>query len=111
MVSPSQERSVKETLVAFLPSVLPTLMVLVGILLNRNDVSRLDARITALEVSLRGEMSTLRNEMASLRSELRGEIAGIRAEMVSLRSQFHNDVLMLHGNDKGKGHQNHPAGR
>jgi hypothetical protein len=61
---------------------IPTLMVLVGILLNRNDANRLDSRITALETSLRGEMTS------------------IRSEMVTLRSQFHNDVLMLLGSDK-----------
>jgi hypothetical protein len=54
---------------------IPTLMVLVGILLNRNDANRIDARVTALEVSLRSEMQ-------------------------SLRSQFHNDVLMLLQHDK-----------
>jgi len=78
---------------------LPSLMVLVGILLNQNGLSRLesrmgglegrlDARITALEVSLR-------SEMAALGSSLRGEIATLRAEMVSLRASFHTDVVML----------------
>jgi hypothetical protein len=61
---------------------LPTLMVLIGILLNRNDANRLDARITALEASLRAEMGS------------------IHAEMVSLRNQFHSDILMLLGHDK-----------
>lgn len=65
---------------------LPTITVLVGILLNRNDANRLDSRITALEISLRGEIS-------SLQSSLRGEIA-------AARQQFHSDVLMLLGSDK-----------
>lgn len=65
---------------------LPTLMVLVGILLNRNDVNRLDARITALDSSLRADISKLENSL--------------RNEMIALRTQFHNDVLMLMGSDK-----------
>jgi hypothetical protein len=65
---------------------LPTLMVLVGILLNRNDANRLDARMTALEASLRAEMMALESS--------------VRAEMAALRAQFHNDVLMLLGSDK-----------
>ena len=89
---------------------LPSLMVLVGILLNQNGLNRLetrmgglegwlDARITALEVSLRSEMaaleSSLRGEMAALGSSLRGEMAAMRADMNSLRASFHADVVML----------------
>jgi hypothetical protein len=60
----------KEALVALAGSALPTLMVLIGILLNRNDINRLDGRITALEGSLRGEMN-------------------------AMRDRFHNDMMML----------------
>ncbi len=62
--------------------VLPTVTVLVGILLNRNDTTWLDARISALEVSLRGDMAAFRGELAAT------------------RAQFHSDVLMLLGSDK-----------
>ena len=54
---------------------LPTITVLVEILLNRSETSRIDARISALEMGLRGEMAML-------------------------RSQFHSDVLMLLSSDK-----------
>ncbi len=63
---------------------LPTLTVLVGIFLNQNGLNRLDARMTNLAASLRGEMSGLR-----------GEMNGVRADMVSLRNSFHSDVVML----------------
>lgn len=54
---------------------LPSLMVLVGILINRNDATRLDARLTSME-------------------------SGLRSEISASRTQFHNDVLMLLGSDK-----------
>lgn len=54
---------------------LPTITVLVGILINRNDATRLDTRISNLEISLRGEIA-------------------------AARQQFHSDVLMLLGSDK-----------
>ncbi len=62
----------KEAIAALAASALPTLMVLVGILLNRNDINRLDGRISALEVSLRGEIA-------------------------AFRSQVHDDLKMVHG--------------
>ncbi len=78
---------------------LPTLTVLVGILLNQNGLNRLDARINALETSLRGEMKDLRGEMKALETGLRGEMkaleTGLRGEMAALRTSFHSDVVML----------------
>jgi hypothetical protein len=79
-----------EPLVALASSAAPTLMVLVGILLNRNDINRLDGRITALEGSLSGEMS-------ALATSLRGEMAAIRSEMVAIRTQAHSDTMVLMG--------------
>lgn len=52
-------------------------MVLVGILLNRNDINRLDGRITSLE------------------SALHGEITFLRGELKSMRDRFHSDMMML----------------
>jgi hypothetical protein len=74
----------KEAIAAPAASILPTFMVLIGILLNRNDINRLDARITALEASLRSEINGLR-----------GEFNGLRAEFNSLRAQMHSDMMML----------------
>jgi hypothetical protein len=62
---------------------IPTLAVLVGILLNRNDANRLDARITALGTELR-------QEIAALRIDLRQEIAAVR-------QQSHEDIMVLVG--------------
>ena len=78
-----------------LPIALPSLMVLVGILLNQNGLTRLDSRITTLEGSLRGEINRLRGEIKAVEVSLRAEMATLRAEIVSLRAAFHSDVLML----------------
>ncbi len=91
----------QEALTVLAGSALPTLMVLVGILLNRNDINRLDTQMHGLrgEMStLRGEMNALRGEMNSLRGEmnsLRGEFNGLRGEFNGLRSQMHSDMMML----------------
>ena len=42
---------------------LPTLTILVGILLNRNDACRLDARISALENRLDGRITGLESRL------------------------------------------------
>jgi archaellum component FlaC len=84
----------QEALTVLAGSALPTLMVLVGILLNRNDINRLDTQMNGL----RGEMNGLRGEMNSLRGEfnnLRGEFNNLRGEFNSLRSQMHSDMMML----------------
>ena len=67
-------------------AMLPTLSVLVGIPINRNDTTRLDTRISDLEVSLGGEISGLE--------------ASLRGEMAAMRAQSHSDVLMHMGSDK-----------
>lgn len=41
---------------------IPTLAVLIGILLNRNDANRLDARITSVEQNLRNEIAAARKQ-------------------------------------------------
>lgn len=75
---------------------LPTVTVLVGILLNRSDSARLDARITtevaALRSTLTGEVaalrSTLTGEVATLRSTLSGEVNSLRANIREIRADL-----------------------
>ena len=67
---------------------LPTLSVLVGILLNRNDVSRLDGRITSLENRMASEIGSVRGEINAVRGEInsvRGEIGKLRDEVRAIR--------------------------
>ncbi len=53
---------------------LPTLSVLIGILINRSDAARLDARITT--------------EVAALRSTLTGEVNSLRADIREIRADL-----------------------
>ena len=57
-------------LAATIPSVLPTLMVLVGILLNKNDINH-----------VRTSISELRGEMNGMRSEIHADINGLRSDI------------------------------
>lgn len=82
----SDNRMNKDLIVTALTISLPSLMVLVGILVNRNDANRLDARIT--------------NEISRLESSIRSDMAAMRGEMSAMRNQFHSDVLMLVSSDK-----------
>lgn len=62
---------------------IPTLAVLVGILLNRNDANRLDGRITQQGAELRADMTRLGAEL--------------RAEIAATRKQSHDDIMLLVG--------------
>jgi len=63
----------KEVLTITIPSVLPTLTVLFGILSNKNDINH------------------VRTEIGSLR----GAIASVCNEMAGMRKDFHADIMML----------------
>jgi hypothetical protein len=56
---------------------IPTLVIILGILLNRSDVRE-----------LRTEM---RAEIRGLRGEMTSEISGLRSEIANLRSEFHHE--------------------
>jgi hypothetical protein len=68
---------------ALLTIFLPTLMVLVGILINRGDAARIDGRISSLENRLDGRIS-------GLESRLEGKIT-------ALESRLHGDMLQVIG--------------
>ncbi len=55
----------------YLAFIIPTLLMLVGVIMNRSDNS-------------------------ALRSEIRSEMAAMRQDMVALRNQVHQDMVMLH---------------
>jgi hypothetical protein len=73
-----------EVWLAVIPATIPTLAVLVGILLNQNGLSRLEARMTAMENRLDRRIDTL------------------ATEIVALRKQLHDDIVMLIGRDTDK---------
>ena len=62
----------------YLAFIIPTLLMLLGVIMNRSD------------------NAALRTEMAALASSLRSEVAALRQDMVALRNQVHQDMVMLH---------------
>ena len=73
--------------------IIPTVLVLIGILMNRSDNQ-------ALRNELRTETQTLSNAMRAenqtLRTEMRADNHALRAEMIALRNQVHKDMVGLH---------------
>jgi hypothetical protein len=69
---------------------LPTLSVLVGILLNRSDTNRLDARITteiaAVKAAVSAEIGSLRSIAMSDTNSLRADIRDIRSDLALIRN-------------------------
>jgi len=72
--------ALKSSLPVLLAVGVPSLMVLVGILLNQNTVN-------GIRVDLR---------------DMKLEINGLRGEIVSLRNSVHNDIIMLIQRDGDK---------
>ena len=60
---------------------IPTLMVLVGILLNRNDSNRIDNRISQMESRLDDRISSLENK--------------IDGWITALETRFHADMMLV----------------
>ncbi len=67
----------------------PTLAILFGILLNRQDALSIRAELKAVEQGLRSEIGTLRRDVYA-------ELGSLRAEMVLLRNSIHADMVGLH---------------
>ena len=64
-----------------IPGILPCLMVLIGILLNKNDSNRLGS-----------EIRDVRSEVASLRTSTETGLRVVRGEISSLRASTHSDL-------------------
>lgn len=64
-------------------AILPTLAVLTGILLNRKDYSKLDARLSA--------------ELGKLDARISGIESRLDARMTALENRFHSDMLLVIG--------------
>jgi len=84
---------------------IPTLMVLVGILLNRTDSSRIDGRISSLENRLDGRMSGIESKLESkigaLESKLEAKIGSLESRLEgrigALESRLHADIMVVIG--------------
>jgi len=67
----------KAVLTITIPSVLPTLMVLFGILSNKNDIN-----------PVRTEIASTRNEISSMRTQFDTRLA-------AMSDKFHSDIMTL----------------
>jgi len=84
---------------------IPTLMVMVGILLNRNDSSRIEGRISALENRLDGRITglegRLEGKITMLESKIEGRISMMESKVDSriggLESRLHTDIMQVIG--------------
>ena len=65
----------------------PTLMVLVGILLNRGDSSRLDARISSLENRLDGRITGLESRLHADMMQVIGKLGKLEVRFARLETE------------------------
>ena len=79
--------ALKQSLPILLAVGIPSLMVLVGTLLNQNALNGLRMEFRDMKVDLR---------------DLKLEVNGLRGEMVGLRDSVHNDIIMLVQRDGDK---------
>ncbi len=63
---------------------IPTLMVLVGILLNRNDSSRLDGRILQMEGRIDGRLNTLEARLNGIEGRLHSDMILVIGKLTEL---------------------------
>ena len=63
---------------------LPTLTVLVGILLNRNDAARLDSRISQMEARLDGRMNTVEVRLGSMDNRIHADFMQVIGKLTEL---------------------------
>ena len=72
-----------ELIIASIAAVLPTVTVLVGILLGRNDYNKLDARLSS--------------ELSKLDARISSEIGRLDSRMTALENRFHSDIMQVIG--------------
>ncbi|WP_041598002.1 hypothetical protein [Granulicella tundricola] len=68
---------------------IPSLLVMFGILLNRQEAASLRAEIG----QLRGEM---KSEIGQLLAEMKSENNQLRNEIITLRDNIHEDMMGVH---------------
>ncbi len=73
---------------------IPTLTILVGILLNRNEYSKLESGLNGMESKLDTRLSGMENR---LDARIGGVESRLDGRMNSLEGRFHADMLMVIG--------------
>jgi BMFP domain-containing protein YqiC len=66
---------------------IPTLTVLVGILLNRSDYSKLDARMSSMEARLDGRMTALEGRFHADMMMVIGKLTELEVRVAKLETQ------------------------
>lgn len=74
----------KEVLTITIPSVLPTLMVLFGILSNKNDINHVRTEIASMRGEISNVRTELRTEMGAMRNQFHADINGLRSDIATL---------------------------
>ncbi len=77
----------------YAPFAVTLLVILAGILLNRNDTKELRAEIGSLRSELKGDIGSLRTE---LKTEFRSEIGSFRAEVNAKLTKIQDDLNSFH---------------
>ncbi|HEY5329929.1 MAG TPA: hypothetical protein VIJ79_08610 [Acidobacteriaceae bacterium] len=72
---------------------IPTVAVLLGILLNRQDVTSIRGEIIAMRTDFHNKIDGLR---AEFKDDLHREIGGLRTEIIAFRENTMRDMAGLH---------------
>jgi len=73
-----------DVLIAAIPSIIPTVMVGFGILVNKNDSNRLG-----------GEINALRTRVDALNDKFDARLEKLDARLVAMSEKFHADIMNL----------------
>ncbi len=84
-----------DVLIAAIPSIIPTVMVGFGILVNKSDSNRLGGEIN----TIRGEISSLRARVDAMNEKFDARLAAISekfdARLAAMSEKFHADIINL----------------
>lgn len=72
---------------------IPTLMVLIGILLNRSDITALRSEMVQLRADITKDVTAFR---ADIHKDMTAFRADIHKDMTTLRDSIHRDMVSLH---------------
>jgi hypothetical protein len=81
-----------DVLIAAIPSIIPTVMVGFGILVNKSDTTRISGELVILRAEARSDMTSMRNELRSDMTSIRNEL---RSDMNAMRNELHGDIVRV----------------
>jgi len=81
-----------DVLIAAIPSIIPTVMVGFGILVNKSDTTRISGELVTLRAEVRSDMHAMRNELRSDMNAMRNEL---HADIVRVDTRLNEAVVTL----------------